>query len=546
MWRRQRRAMGNSGTRYSLCPRSRNPAGFEGYFALATRHGCSSTDEVSAMSDQAAAPSSFNQHIFFSPAAVFYGTDDGYQDGSLTELEELRQFYEGVEPARREHIHFVSAVGGLYGLNVMTCWRPREITFFDINPHAIAYFNLIRRVFQISASREDLLERLRTENYPVASPDEALIRENLALKQRGQLDASRGSSYKRTLAASWRYALDHFEETRRLLTDVPLHVRLEGIQSPGFCEFLRQGRNLWIYPSNIVEFTYSRMRLDHPENTVMVSVVYPGQMQLLDLAPFGDRPVDVRFEIPLAASPVGEELVPDETPSVTADAEGLALAALCRDRLDLKRDARIVDIGCSWGRLAAALVEDLDPDADYHGFDPQRDHVRWAQVNLMPRHQAFNFHITNLANRIYNPGGALRTETFVVPFSTASRDLVVASGLFTYLSVEELDCYAREAARILKPDGRLLASFYLLDEESRQLLPRLAPPIAFRFADGPIVSTSPNRAGLVAYDETHVRAVLERYGFVVEPTVRGTWRDRVDGAPVAGRLQEDAILGTRS
>ena len=41
------------------------------------------------MSDRtAAAPSSFNQHIFFSPASVFYGTDDGYQDGSLTELED--------------------------------------------------------------------------------------------------------------------------------------------------------------------------------------------------------------------------------------------------------------------------------------------------------------------------------------------------------------------------------------------------------------------------------------------------------------------------
>lgn len=498
------------------------------------------------MSEKAAtAPSSFNQHIFFSPASVFYGTDDGYQDGSLTELEALRRFYEGVEPARREHIHFVSAVGGLYGLNLMTCWRPREITFFDINPHAIAYFNLIRRVFQLSSSREDLLERLRTESYEVASPAEALIRENLALKQRGQLDASRGSSYKRSLATSWRYALDHFDETRRLLTEVPLHVRLEGIQSPDFCEFLQHGRNLWIYSSNIVEFTYSRMRLDHPENAVIVSVVYPGQVQLLDLAPFGDRPVEVRYEIPLAASPAGEDLIPSEIPSVIADAEGLALAALCRDRLDLKRDARIVDIGCGWGRLAAALAEHLDPDADYHGFDPKREHVRWAQVNLMPRHPAFNFHITNLANRIYNPAGTLRTTTFVVPFSTASRDLVVASALFAYLSPEELDCYAREAARILKPGGRLLATFYLLDDESRPLLTRLAPPLAFRFPEGPIVSSSPNGAGLVAYDEAHVRAVLERHGFVLEATVRGAWRDAGEGSPGPARLREDAILGRR-
>jgi SAM-dependent methyltransferase len=496
------------------------------------------------MSD-ARAPSSFNQNIFFSPASVFYGTDDGYQDGSLTELESLRRFYDGVEPARRDRIHFVSVVGGLYGLNLMTCWRPRQITFFDINPHAIEYFTLIRRLFQISASRDELLARLSTEDYKVSSPAEALIRENLALKQRGELDRSRGSSYKRSLETSWCYALDHFDETRRLLTEVPLEVRLQGIQSPDFLEYLRHERNLWIYASNIVEFTYGRLRLDHPENGVIVSVVYPGQVQLLDLAPFGDRPVEVSYEIPLTAAPVDECLVPEDQPSVVPDANGRALAALCRDRLDLRRDARIVDIGCGWGRLAAALADHLDPTADYHGFDPMRAQVLWAQTNLMPCHQAFNFHITNLANRIYNPGGVLRTRTFVVPFASASRDLVVASALFAYLSPEELDAYAREAARILKPGGRFLATFYLLDDESGPILPQLAPPLAFRFASGPIVSTSPNGGGLVAYDTAHVRAVLERHGYIVEPIIRGTWRDGNDEAPGDSRLREDAVIGRR-
>jgi len=269
-------------------------------------------------------------------------------------------------------------------------------------------------------------------------------------------------------------------------------------------------------------------------------------MQLLDLAPFGDRPVEVFYEIPLTASPVGECLVPEEEPSVVPDAEGRALAALCQDRLDLRRDARIVDIGCGWGRLAAALAEHLDPTADYHGFDPNREQVRWAQDNLMPRHQALNFHITNVANRIYNPGGALRTTTFVVPFATASRDLVIASALFAYLSPDELDAYAREAARILKPGGRLLATFYLLDDESRSILPRLAPPLAFRFPAGPIVSTSPNGGGLVAYDEAHVRAVLERRGFVMEAMVRGRWRDgNVEALGDRPRPREDAVIGRR-
>ena len=140
----------------------------------------------------------------------------------------------------------------------------------------------------------------------------------------------------------------------------------------------------------------------------------------------------------------------------------------------------------------------------------------------------------------------LDTRTFVVPFATASRDLVIASALFAYLCPEELDAYAREAARILKPAGRFLATFYLLDDESRPILPRLAPPLAFRFPAGPIVSTSPGGGGLVAYDEAHVRAVLERHGFALEPMVRGTWRDENDEAPGGPpRLREDAVVGRR-
>src|SRR6476660_1992781 len=74
-------------------------------------------------------PSSFNQHIFFEAKSVFYGTDDGYQDGSCTEFQLYEDFYRSVTSERREKIHLVSAVGGLYRLNLISLWRPREIPF---------------------------------------------------------------------------------------------------------------------------------------------------------------------------------------------------------------------------------------------------------------------------------------------------------------------------------------------------------------------------------------------------------------------------------
>ena len=52
------------------------------------------------------------------PENVFYGTDDGSQDGSFREFAEFQAHYAGVAPERRENIHMVSVVGGLYGLNL--------------------------------------------------------------------------------------------------------------------------------------------------------------------------------------------------------------------------------------------------------------------------------------------------------------------------------------------------------------------------------------------------------------------------------------------
>ena len=52
------------------------------------------------------------------PENVFYGTDDGAQDGSFSEFADIRAHYESVEPHRRDDIHMISVVGGLYVMNV--------------------------------------------------------------------------------------------------------------------------------------------------------------------------------------------------------------------------------------------------------------------------------------------------------------------------------------------------------------------------------------------------------------------------------------------
>ncbi|MFT4587475.1 MAG: SAM-dependent methyltransferase [Candidatus Binatia bacterium] len=487
------------------------------------------------------APSSFNQHIFFEPKSVFYGTDDGYQDGSFTEVKLLKGFYDEVEPSRKENIHLVSAVGGLYGLNLIPLWKPSKITFFDINPHATEYFELIRRVFLLSSTKQDFLDRLSEGNYEAESDSEKLIRENLILKQRGELKRDRGSSYKRDLETSWKYALDHFDLTKSLLADESLEIRTEGIESESFGAFISGAENVWIFCSNIVEFVFSGLQFGHPSNAVMVSVVYPGQVELLDLAPFGDRPVEVHFKIPLEATPVGENLIPEDPPKNEPDETGIQLAKICREDLNLPASGRLLDIGCNWGRLAEALGDHLDNGGGlYDGIDPQRDNIIWAQHNLMPGHRSCSFHIANLRNKIYNPTGSLDPRTFRFPYDDGRFDVVVAHSLFPYMAPDEFEAYVSEISRILAPGGRLLASFYLLNSDSPTASSSADERACFRYPTGDVTTSGPNLGGLAAHQSSYVQSVFAKHGIKANAPIEGSWRGNGGGG-----LAEDVVLGVR-
>ena len=155
----------------------------------------------------------------------------------------FQEFSSGVAPSRRENIHLASVVGGLYGLNLIPMFLPKEITFFDINPNAIAFFNLIRRVWIASATVDGFLGKLKSGNYDVHTEQDRLIRNCIAARQNGTLTEDRGQSA-RSLLSSWRYALDHFELTRQILAERPCNTRVEGMQSNSFGDFVANRREL--------------------------------------------------------------------------------------------------------------------------------------------------------------------------------------------------------------------------------------------------------------------------------------------------------------
>ena len=248
------------------------------------------------------APRAFNREIYHDhPENVFYGTDDGYQDGSFKEFYAIRDHYESVAPSRRENIHMVSVVGGLYGLNLIPLWRPKSITIFDINPTAITYFNIIRRVLISSRDGQHFLDRLTAGDYEVSGEREEFVLENIRLKQAGQLPRERGST-KRPYEQSWQNVFANFDLTKQILSEVPVEIRTEPMESENFSKWIRGQNNLWIYCSNITEFHYFDLEFADPANVVIVQLIFPGLIaQVLDLSSLSGGPVKVHFRIPLEA-----------------------------------------------------------------------------------------------------------------------------------------------------------------------------------------------------------------------------------------------------
>jgi hypothetical protein len=256
----------------------------------------------------AKAPRSFNRKQFYNrPEHVYYGTDDGYDDGSFAEIVEIKAHYDSVDPRRREDIHMVSVVGGLYCLNLMPLWRPRRLTIFDVNPPAITYFQIIRRVWATSRDAAHFLARLTDGDYEVNGDMEEFIRENIRLKQRDCLPASRGAIMRRSYEQSWRYAFEHFDLTKGILSEVPLDIRCEPMESDSFSEWIRAQDNVWIYASNITQFHYFDLEFLNPANVVILQIIHPCvSPELLDLAQLGGGAVKVKFEIPLRVERLGE------------------------------------------------------------------------------------------------------------------------------------------------------------------------------------------------------------------------------------------------
>jgi SAM-dependent methyltransferase len=122
----------------------------------------------------------------------------------------------------------------------------------------------------------------------------------------------------------------------------------------------------------------------------------------------------------------------------------------------------VFDFGCGCGRVARQLIQQRPRPSRYLGIDLHRGMVAWCRRELAPHAAGFRFEHHDVYSAGLNPEGAHRL--LPLPAGDGEFSLFNAVSVFTHTAQDQAEHYLREAARVLRSDGYLHASFFLFDK----------------------------------------------------------------------------------
>lgn len=186
---------------------------------------------------------------------------------------------------------------------------------------------------------------------------------------------------------------------------------------------------------------------------------------------------------------------------------------------------RVLDIGCGCGRIARPLARYLAQKGSYDGLDLRREVIDWCREAYRD-FPNFHFHCADIGSTRYNPSGTIAAAHYRLPFKSGQFDMVFLGSVFTHMLPEGIDNYLREIARVLKPSGLCLATFFLLDAESaaNNAAGLTTPHFAFEYGtQGCRIEVSDIPEAAIAYLIDLVRGFYERNGLVITEIGAGQW-----------------------
>lgn len=194
----------------------------------------------------------------------------------------------------------------------------------------------------------------------------------------------------------------------------------------------------------------------------------------------------------------------------------------------LKENETVLDIGCGTGRMAIPIMNYLSSSGSYHGFDISKKAIAWCQRAITSRKSNFLFHYANIYNKEYNPRGKVSAVEYRFPCEDNSIDFAFATSVFTHMRRSEVEHYLAELKRTLKPSGRAMVSFFILDEENQRLVREGRAAYVFTHDLGDCLTVdpvTPERATAYTLDDLS-DMVMKAELSVKQPILYGSWSGR--------------------
>lgn len=226
--------------------------------------------------------------------------------------------------------------------------------------------------------------------------------------------------------------------------------------------------------------------------------------------------------------------IPPEERNFVGDGDFLAIGCeFLRHFVELgglRPQDRVLEIGCGIGRMALPLTQYLAaPAGHYVGFDVVPAGIDWCRDNIAAAYANFEFLHLDFNNQLYNPEGRL-TEQGALPFADESVDFLFMTSVVTHLDPGYTTFYLREAARLLRPSGRLFVTAFVLDAANRALVAAKKARPAFHL-EGPgpdYIADRDHPMAAVAFDSDWFLGTARAQGLQLQrPIAFGHWSGRV-------------------
>lgn len=215
----------------------------------------------------------------------------------------------------------------------------------------------------------------------------------------------------------------------------------------------------------------------------------------------------------------------------------------------------VLDVGCGTGRLAHAMAP-LIGSGRYVGVDINpADIERAKRIWRRERDDDPDISFLHLdhGNRTY---AANQDATFApYPFEAASFDLATALSVWTHLNEADATFYLSEIARVLRPGGKAIITFFVLDDDYQRFLqerPAENPfskrlPVRHTFdlaVDGsedwrcPSWCKTPEE--MIGVTPAGLDRLCEASGLTLEALHRGNWRSK------PGLFYQDVLIFSKA